>query len=206
MKAGLVGKYAVVVDRETKRVIAAGLVVDVKAGNFNLISFDRIAFYHENGNCHYRVFILLPQNAIEDLTIHPTPSSYLILPFNRNGMDADIYLENTEYDVEVCELVTALNTVPGIQTTGSCSGHGRDHLFVTMFFSSLDSLSRLASIIEDSGLWFTLSTDIRVYQDKTPGKIHLRLQSGYLGNAAYEEAKRLANILKENWVNKDGSK
>lgn len=200
MNADLAGKYAVVIDRETKRVIAAGLVVDVKAGNFNLISFDRIAFYHENGNYHYRVLVL-PQNVIEDLTIHPTPSNYLVLPFNRNGMAADIYLENTEYDVEVCELVAVLNTVSGIQTTGSCSGHGRDHLFVTMFFSSLDSLSRLASIIEDNGLWFTLSTDTRVYQDKTPGKIHLRLQSGYLGNAAYEDAQRLANIIKENWVN-----
>jgi len=200
MNADLAGKYAVVVDRETKRVIAAGLVVDVKAGNFNLISFDRIAFYHENGNYHYRVLVL-PQNVIEDLTIHPTPSSYLVLPFNRNGMAADIYLENTEYDVEVSELVATLNTVSGIQTTGSCSGHGRDHLFVTMFFSSLDPLSRLASIIEDNGLWFTLSTDTRVYQAKTPGKIHLRLQSGYLGNAAYEEAQRLANIIKENWVN-----
>ncbi len=200
MNADLAGKYAVVMDRETQRVIAAGLVVDVKAGNFNLISFDRIAFYHENGNYHYRVLVL-PQNVIEDLTIHPTPSNYLVLPFNRNSMAADIYLENTEYDVEVSELVAALNTVSGIQTTGSCSGHGRDHLFVTMFFSSLDPLSRLASIIEDNGLWFTLSTDTRVYQDKTPGKIHLRLQSGYLGNAAYEEAQRLANIIKENWVN-----
>lgn len=199
MNADLAGKYAVVMDRETKRVIAAGLVVDVKAGNFNLISFDRIAFYHENGNYHYRVLVL-PHTYIEDLAIHPIPSSYIVLPFNRNGMAADIYVENTEYDVEVSELVDALNTVSGIQTTGSCSGHGRDHLFVTMFFSSLESLSRLASIIEDNGLWFTISTDTRVYQDKTPGKIHLRLQSGYLGITSYEEGLSLANLIKETWA------
>lgn len=192
----LAGQCAIVMDRKTKRVIAAGLVVDVKGGEFNLISFDRIVFFHAAGNSNYRV-VIVPSPAIDGLTVHPIPASYDILPFNRNRFAADVYLEKSEYDPEVVDLIHALNAIPGVSTSCSCSGHERDPLFVTLFFEDVGPIYQLASLIEKHGLTFTLSTDSRVFQDRNPGKLHLRLQTKYIGNAAYEESRTLATLIKE---------
>ena len=55
----------------------------------------------------------------------------------------------SDMDPEIAPLVDALNTLPGITTCGSCSGHGLGNMWVTFRVTHPADLVPLAHLIGD---------------------------------------------------------
>jgi hypothetical protein len=97
-------------------------------------------------------------------------------------------------DSEVVELVNALNTFPGVETTSSCCGHGNDVFNIWFAVDDLDDLPEMLYHIDvcHSGVggW-----SVEVTTDCGMSPVHFRLHSETKGEAAYSEATKLAKIM-----------
>ena len=189
----LAGQHAMVLDYESKELLVSGTIMGVKEGNFNLISFDNIIFFHALGTERYRV-VLGAESLVGTHLLEKIPEYYRSLPFNRNNEPADVYIENAEYDLEVRDLIHALNKLPDITTTGSCSGHGTLPVFITMFFDSLKALTQLVHFIQVWDVRLRIVSDPKVYQG-TISSIHLKLESLDIGEPAYVEVTKMAKFI-----------
>ncbi len=127
--------------------------------------------------------------------------------------DVDIYLENgyDEIDLEVKPLVCELNQWDGIETTQSCCGHGRGHLWVKFYVKDFQSLYGilLPLRLEGSPLLDEFSLEIGSklteasvvhceckncnYRDG----IELTLATFSKGSQAYDIANRYADALRK---------
>lgn len=75
-------------------------------------------------------------------------SDLIILPWKDRQQFADVYIENTifELDEEIKDLVYAIN-LAGYETKGSCSGHHEGPSWVSIAFYNLEQLIKFCSLI-----------------------------------------------------------
>ena len=163
------------------------------------VSFDNIHFIVLKDHLK-----LLPTD-IETFTLD-IPDSYVI----KNWADvsendgADVYAENdiNGLDKEVTDLVKSLNLLQNIRTTGSCSGHNHDVLWVDIYFETLKSLNIFCEQLLNFSDKFILHTAPNVIcNDKKA--VLLRLSSKQIGKPAYLAATTFAKFLalkKENFI------
>lgn len=127
-------------------------------------------------------------------------SKYRIEKFHdkSNFPYADIYRENNmcELDPEIECLVKAINEIPNLCTSGSCSGHGEDPAWVTITFFDYDQILYLSNIIyyyfiDD----FVLQTHKTCVNPSNGHKINMMLKSTKIGEEAYKKVRELSEII-----------
>ena len=184
------GDWIKIIDINSGIIIKAGKIVDIKKQG--LSSFDHCLFFKNVGTKRYKV-IENPEHLNIDNEI---PSNYLIKLYKNNCIKSgDVFREYdiTELDPEVKNLVFAINSIPGIITKGSCSGHSERRLWVT--FLSLDE-SGLKILQRCINLY--KKDFIKLYEvkdNKNTQRKLLTLRTKEKGPAAYEAANKLAKSI-----------
>ena len=190
---------ALIVDRKSGAVIAAGIVINRKR-SIPLISFDNLCFYHYGGNNRYRVVInhgldiqcrtLLPQEH---------PDGYVVLPWqdSRHNVPADVYYERSSYDESVKDIIAAINIIPGARTISSCSGHGRKPLYVSIIFATFESLKFLLDLIHPLREDLKLTTDVDLYPDEDSPDVCFNLKACRKGHVGTIATFKLAKAIRE---------
>lgn len=185
------GDWLKIIDINSNKCIKAGKVVDIKKQG--LFSFDHRFFFVEKGTEKYKVL-----NNDEHLVIDESvPKNYSIRPYmSIRKITKDIYREYdiNELDKEVEELVTAMNTIDGLYTKGSCCGHGYTELWVTFIVEdkySLEILKKCMNKYKDD-----FKRLIVVTTNKNKERRLWRLKTKELGEKAYTVAKLLAQRIR----------
>ena len=114
-----------------------------------------------------------------------------------NSLSPDVYVDQdiTECDPEIKELVFALNKLPFIETKGSCSGHGYQHIYIDIKFSRMNELIGMLKIIEKHFQNdFVLSSNPRIKQESTESVI-MTLYSVDKGENAFKRVDKLAKYI-----------
>lgn len=193
------GKYAIIRDIRTNKIVASGQIVGYKSNtkfnNTELVSFDNHLFFRVKSDS-YKLLIL---NEIIP-TLIAIPENYNIQFWRdfRKVPNADVYKEFgiEELDPEVELLVTELNKIKGIRTTGSCSGHGKRKLYVDIIFSNMNSLKFLLDYICSNPNSFILKSDSSLTQNGDLNEVLMKLETLKSGDVAYKAAKNLSNFIK----------
>lgn len=192
-----------VYDNELKKVIVRDNVIFEKATPKWCISFDNKYFFNSESK-RFKIKKVIDKN---------------IIPYNQSIVNnynielwkesrkkqSDIYRDYTidELDPEVEPLVKALNTIEGIETTGSCCGHNKNELWVAMLCYNFESLIFLANTIADDP---TFAENFNVFVKKSSDKIDknpnnilimLRTNNKIIGDKAYKIARRLSQLIKQ---------
>ena len=116
-----------------------------------------------------------------------------------------------ELDDEVQALVMELNRWPGIETLGSCSGHGKGELWVDLQCTNLDSMDTILNVLRTPYHFPRMVDRFRIslssehlfameHSDifKHPrGQLRLTLCTNDIGEPAYESAEMFARYLRE---------
>jgi len=107
-------------------------------------------------------------------------------------------------DPEVVDLCKALNAIPGVQTTESCSGHGRRKLRVWFRCAQIEALWAVARATDPqvgvSGMTCRLETASRRGDLGAP---YFCLYSWQIGDTAYQRAQELAARIRELLANEN---
>jgi hypothetical protein len=101
-------------------------------------------------------------------------------------------------DPEVLDLCMALNKIPGVETTGSCCGHGKYPYWI--WFKVTDYSLRGLALLGRSVNWnygFIGGSRWRVVLDPNDIDPEAFLLEGPKGEQAYEDAKILAQRIEE---------
>jgi hypothetical protein len=134
------------------------------------------------------------------------------IPFNQSTSDLDIKHWNTvrtnlltpdvyvdqdisECDEEVKELVSVLNKIPFVETTGSCSGHGYRRLYIDIKFLRMNELVKMLEIIEKHfPNDFVISSNPYLKQ-KSDKCVMMTLYSVERGEKAFKRVDKLAKYI-----------
>jgi hypothetical protein len=106
-------------------------------------------------------------------------------------------------DKEVIPLCNVLNKLPGIQTSFSCCGHGKDHLYVCFF---ADNMMDLCPILENlyngktEAIW---NCEVMHWPWLANKHMMFRLKNGYMGKEAYKQSNKLAELLSKYTITKN---
>ena len=187
-----------VTDNATKLVIAAGRVVDHKAFPFHCISFDRRYYFSLTDGETYTVNRCKPQY---EMNVHNFEHLVkLWRDVERIGPNA-IFKENSifELDKEVEQVVYLLNTVPGIRTLGSCSGHYHKgkYAHIDCAFKTIDSVLFVIDLIKDYNLNMVLTTQDILVNDSDSRELFLRIHTTNKGSKAIETIDRFTQSLQD---------
>lgn len=194
-----INDYIQIFDKKSNQLIANGKVIAVKINesmNLYCVSIDNNYFFNNNSSN----FKFKKIDEMVETKYYKSLKKYKINLWKyhvKKYDNVDIFYDYNihELDKEVVELVKALNGLPDISTQGSCSGHNREPLWVSINFETIASIIKLAKIINryfnDD---FVLSTRNNIIQS---GQDHivLCLISNHIGKKAYENALKLAEIL-----------
>ena len=184
-----VGDYVTI--KYQDKIIASGEIKSIKEIFYDtaclLISFDNKYFFNlysdfiSEGKCF----------DIEGINV---------LPWNDYEKDntALIYEDNTinELDKEVEHIVSSLNNINGIRTTGSCCGHNKEKLWIIFECNNFLTLKRFTDLFND-GMFnksWVVRTDFCNVSSKS-NNIVLLLECKYKGNKSYKLAEELATYL-----------
>lgn len=196
----LMDDYIQIFDKKSNQLIASGKVIASKIDeNLNLycISIDNNYFFNNQSSN----FIFKKINEEVETKYYISLKRYKTILWKNHVKkhdNVDIFYDYNmnELDKEVSELVQVLNELPNISTQGSCSGHNREPLWVSINFETMESMILLIKIIntyfKDD---FVLSTRSNIVQSSQKHVI-LCLISNYIGKKAYESALKMAEILK----------
>ena len=196
----LEGKY-IVIEYQNK-IICQGKIISTKLNNNKydmlLVSIDNKYFFNlNNTDITYYIEINKIENNIDLSNIKIVKWKESI-----DNLNSIVYEENTidELDKECIALVTAMNKIPHIFTTGSCCGHITREYYIDFhcndFYilkSFLDLFNYMGKFKED---WI-VSTDHHIYT--TENDIVLELLCKHKGQKAYEAADCLAKYLNEHF-------
>lgn len=191
-----IGNYVTI--KYNSRIICQGKIVSYKlcCGNRDvcLISVDNKYFFNVNNkHIHINLSGKPCENYLNLENIRVIPFRYC--NWFRNAV---VYREYTinELDKEVEHLVNVLNQYSFIDTTGSCSGHGRHKLWVNLKISDFHQLHELINLFSHGS---PFQEDWVLRTDKTLGRtkdtIQLRLECNHKGKRAYRCAELLANYI-----------
>ena len=196
----LINDYIQIFDKKSEQLIASGKVIASKIDekmNLCCMSIDNNYFFNNQSSN----FIFKKLNEEVETKYYKSLKKYRIILWKNHVKihdNVDIFYDYNmhELDKEVVELVKALNDLPNISTQGSCSGHNREPLWVSINFETMEAIIRLAKIINryfnDD---FVLSTRSNIIQSGQKN-IVLCLISNYIGERAYKSALKMAEILK----------
>ena len=115
-------------------------------------------------------------------------------------------------DKECVELCDALNDIPGIETTESCCGHGKDGFRVWFKITDFSALFIIGRITSRNYTPVLPQWDCRVeiVDSDKKNPVRFRLSSGKTkGKKAYKQASQLAECIRRyvsgdcKWVSKD---
>ena len=107
-----------------------------------------------------------------------------------------------ELDEEVVELCKAMNKVPGIKTTESCCGHGKDYFRIFFTVDSIETLNHF--MWAGCYRWWNWRNGFRIQiydgdVNRDSGILKLQLESYKIGEPAYKEAYEMAKGMND-WV------
>lgn len=152
------GKYMKVISKSNGKTIVSGKIISEKNTingiiDMQLVSCDEKFFFKMNGTKNYS--IVISNDLCETMKFNANDFPYLNIKhwstaiLNYLDESIDIYKENlySELDPEVVDLCEALNSIHGIHTISSCSGHGKREAFVNISISKLESLLFLLKIL-----------------------------------------------------------
>lgn len=195
------GDYARIIDNQTNKIIAEGKVCNSK---YSYIDKDNKEVYKPCISFDDRIFFNINSNKfhVEKLrTIVNIPDNYSRCLWREvSKEDIDIYREfdTDELDEEVIPLVTSLNKLDSIETVGSCCGHNKTPLWVTLRITKLRSLNILLRIISKDIFFnkFILGTSISTKTlDSSGESVFLQLSTINIGKQAYNDADELAEYI-----------
>lgn len=197
-------QHFTIVDKNTYKTIATGIVKNVKKTyvkddkvcfDIDCISFDNK--YYFNKNSDNLLFIETDNNdQFFDKELLQEYQCERWIDVAKNN-EADIYIEHdiNELDKEVVALVTILNKINGIETIGSCCGHGDYPLYINLNINDFKALILLIKLIANKFVNdFKITTSPRIIQSDN-NNIQLSLECYYSGEPAYQKALELANHL-----------
>lgn len=116
------------------------------SSNTCLYSIDNKYFFSKQSK---NLIILTTYDELDYIAFKPESfSNLVILPWKDRHQFADIYIENTifELDEEIKDLVYAIIHA-GFETKGSCAGHNEGPAWVSIAFYDLQSLIRFCTLI-----------------------------------------------------------
>lgn len=192
MNFGLPGEYLIIKDRFGK-ILSSGRVIGNKknAGDktFNHVSVDGLFYFNlESKDFVFEFKKDFVKTKQFDGSLDFTPwEDALDKPYQ------DIYKDKcfNIIDKEVSLLVKCLNKIHGLETFGSCSGHGVRNLYVDCVISDLNAIILLESVIMT---YFIKDFDLLFVSDRFlfDGKVNLTLKSKNVGDLAYKAAENLS--------------
>ncbi len=199
-----IGDFCKIIDKQSGTVLCSGQVKSYKMTVVNnetfersCITFDYIYFFLKEGTDKYDVVKDDTKTTIY-FNINTVPKDYKVTAWREQDNYSDIYIENdiNNLDKEVVNIVTALNKIEGLETTGSCSGHGERSLWVTIRFKSLEALILLVNFMQRNGFkeHFVLSTDTSIINNEQYN-VMLQLYTKSIGEKAYNLANEFASKL-----------
>lgn len=100
----------------------------------------------------------------------------------------------TDIDPECRDLVLAINKMPGIFTTSSCCGHGKNPYRIFFRINDQVYLPRFLYYTDPCHVKLSKDWKVIVSTDCGMSPISFMLE-GPLGEKAYEESKRIADAL-----------
>jgi hypothetical protein len=170
---------------------------------FKGFSFENKFFFNEK-SLNKTLFIKSNEEHLEkEFNLEHIPS-YISINYyhdcleDSNKIDSDILrdFDVDELDEEVCYIVKVLNQFDGIETTGSCCGHGDYPLYVDVVFTEMKPLGILLWIINrpkyDKVIQLTSCPDLKNNNINT---CMLRLKTTVIGEEAYKIANEFARDL-----------
>src|SRR5574337_2080209 len=95
-------------------------------------------------------------------------------------------------DVECIAICDAINRIPGLHTTESCCGHGKERFRIFLDIENLNVLSKLLFWCYPRHIGFRWNCMIEAYDRN---KICIWIESESLGEVAYREAETIAKAL-----------
>lgn len=98
------------------------------------------------------------------------------------------------YDIEIVPLIDALNTLQGVETFESCSGHGKHEIHIWLKAEFAQDLMLLVEILQEKNLQWTWEILVEANFSNFDDPIHYFLR-GPVG--AYAEADWIATTLSE---------
>ena len=186
-------KYCAIINRFTKKILVAGIVVNHKSTPIQCISFDNKYFFNIQKSFLYKIIIL---------------DKELIIPFNPKNHKITLWryvyqyknkfiyreFDKSELDEEIKDLVHVLNDL-GYETSGSCCGHAERKAYVDIRFKTFSQLSFLLSIINTDKFRskFYLTTEERLYPIKNDILFALRTYKD--NEQTYTDLKELTDYL-----------
>ena len=97
-------------------------------------------------------------------------------------------------DPEVVDLCNALNNIPGVRTSESCCGHGKEPFCIWFRVKSLKPLPKIAYWCNpchcSAGMWQLIATT-----DCAMSPIRFRIESKDVGEVAYRQAADMAQRI-----------
>ena len=196
-----IGKYENIVIAYNGKTVCQGPICNVKTNcgdkEIYLVSIDNKHFFNlRNREIEY----MLTHNTLDPVMHNEELVKIPLIPFNQCYVDPyqPMYIEYTkdELDPEVEPLVKALNNI-GIETIGSCSGHGIDKLWVSINIKSMDELIMFYKLFSADGKFkdsWILRTSAYLSQCDD-NKVMLLLESRNKGQKAFKAAEMLSYYL-----------
>lgn len=164
-----IGKYISIFDQQSN-IICSGKIIFQKEKPIKLVSIDNKYFFRIDGNSRY--FIQIRDNRIEQITKNNLKEylskNFITKPFSFAPFEfAEVYVENdeSELDIEIRDLVKTINSLNGISTTGSCSGHNIDNPWIVFKIYDVFALTKLLFVLEnnkDVGKEWKISSSLKI--------------------------------------------
>lgn len=206
-------RYAKVIDRATKEVIASGYVikpaVNRKVGPPHPIICIAFDFTYHFSTAKNDKFVIFFQDEPCEYTEPKIPPDYLLdhIRFLLEDYVDSAPLENAyvytgwgpeDIDADVLDLVNALTETIDAKTISSCSGHNKGQLWVDIQFDSIEPIKKLVDILEDiPEMEFVVNSHCCQHLMLPPDVVQFKVRTLDIGEKAYEAAGKLIKALKE---------
>lgn len=197
-------QHFTIIDKNTYKTIASGIVKNMKKTyvkndkvcfDIDCISFDNKYYFNKASNNFLFIETNSDNQSFNEELLKNYQCEKWIDAIKNNK--ADIYIEHdiNELDDEVKALVTALNKINGIETMGSCCGHGNYPLYVDLNINEFKALILLIKLIANKfNNDFKITTSPRIVQSDN-NNIQMTLECYHIGESAYKKATELASYL-----------
>ena len=194
-------KYASVIDRATKKIVAAGRIQrqDTDTSGTPPYPITRIGFdgLYRFSTAKNEKFVLHLHEEPCEFVAAQIPADYIMEDLrSRKNPNAHVYVGWTEEDIDwdIKEYIIAIDAI-GLRTIASCSGHDVEPLHIDFMFYTVEHIRRFCAIIQEiPELKLGLSTSI--YAMVEPHMVPLRIQTKVVGKPAYEAVEKLITVLK----------
>ena len=98
-------------------------------------------------------------------------------------------------DVECIKLCEAINAIPGLQTSNSCCGHGKEVFSIFFHVYSMNKFPILLYYLDPCHVGFRWNCTAHTDCGMSP--VYFRIQSIEKGQKAYSQANKIAYLIQE---------